>query len=91
MKRMTVAFALGAALVLCNLATSAAEARARKAQIVHERRRVVITTPVISPTPWDYNIVPRYRYRPEDDRIDPYAPPPVSSWDLYEAWQWPYW
>ncbi|AUC97965.1 hypothetical protein CWS35_29775 [Bradyrhizobium sp. SK17] len=91
MKRMTVACALGATLVLCNLATSAAEARARKAQIVHERRRVVITAPVISPTPWDYNIVPRYRYRPEDDRVDPYAPPLVSSWDLYEAWQWPYW
>jgi len=32
---------------------------------------------VLTPTPWDYNIVPRYRYRPEDDRVDPYGPPPV--------------
>ena len=32
--------------------------------------------PVFRTTPyWDYNIVPRYRYRPEDDRVDPYGPP----------------
>ncbi|MGY4161904.1 hypothetical protein ACVINW_007746 [Bradyrhizobium sp. USDA 4461] len=88
MKMMTAACALGAALVLCTLGTSGAEARARKA---HERTRVVISTPVITPTPWDYYIVPRYRYRPEDDRVDPYAAPLVSSWDLYEGWRWPYW
>ncbi len=72
MKIMTIACALGTALVLCNLGTSGAEARARKAQVVREvvpepRLRVVV--PVIRPTPWDYNIVPRYRYRPEDDRV----------------------
>ena len=91
MKIMIVASALGAALVLGNLGASGAEARARKAQVVHEPRRVVITVPVIRPTPWDYNIVPRYRYRPEDDRVDPYGPPLVSSWLLYEGWRWPYW
>lgn len=91
MKIVTVAGALGAALVLCSLGASGAEARARKAQVVHERARVVISTPVITPTPWDYYIVPRYRYRPEDDRVDPNAPPLVSSWDLYEGWRWPYW
>jgi hypothetical protein len=94
MKIVTVACALGTALVLCNLGTSGAEARARKAQVVREvvpepRLRVVV--PVIRPTPWDYNIVPRYRYRPEDDRVDPYGPPLVSSWVRYEGWRWPYW
>jgi hypothetical protein len=46
---------------------------------------------VIRPTPWDYNVVPRYRYRPEDDRVDPYGPPLVPSYVRYEAWRWPYW
>lgn len=91
MKMMTVACALGATLVLCNLATSGAEARARKAHVAHEPRRVVIETPAIGPTPWDYNVVPRYRFRPEDDRVDPYGPPLESSWTRYEAWRWPYW
>jgi predicted alpha/beta-fold hydrolase len=54
MKIMTVACALGATLMLCNLGTSGAEAAARKAQVVHEPRRVVIRVPVIRPTPWEY-------------------------------------
>jgi hypothetical protein len=91
MKIMTFASALGAAIVLCNFGTSGAEARARNAQVIHEPRRVLIRVPVIRPTPWDYYIVPRYRYRPEDDRVDPYGPPLVSSWILYEGWRWPYW
>jgi hypothetical protein len=91
MKIMTVACALGAALVLCNLATSAAEARTRKAQIVGEQERLVVTAPVLRPTPWDYNVVPRYRYRPEDDRVDPYGSPLVPSFVRYEGWRWPYW
>jgi hypothetical protein len=42
--------------------------------------RIPITVPVVRADPYwipDYNIVPRYRYRPEDDRVDtsPYAPP----------------
>jgi hypothetical protein len=70
MRIMTVA--LGTALILCNLGTFSAAAHARKAKVVRELVRV----PVVTPTPyWDYNIVPRYRYRPEDDRVDPYGPP----------------
>jgi hypothetical protein len=68
----TVAFALGAALALCNLGMSAAAAR-----VVHEpRERLIVRVPVVRPY-WDSYIVPRYRYRPQDDRIDPYGPPPV--------------
>ena len=70
MRIMTVA--LGTALILCNLGTFSDAAHARKAKVVRELVRV----PVVTPTPyWDYNIVPRYRYRPEDDRVDPYGPP----------------
>jgi hypothetical protein len=73
--RITVAFALGTALVLCNLGTAA---QARKARVVREppRTRLIVTPVVVTPY-WDSYIVPRYRYRPEDDRIDPYGPPPV--------------
>jgi len=70
MRIMTVA--LGTALILCNLGTFSAAAQARKAKVVRELVRV----PVVTTTPyWDYNIVPRYRYRPQDDRVDPYGPP----------------
>ena len=76
MRIMTVAFALGTALVLCNLGTFNAAAHAREAKVVREPRvRLIVRVPV--PTPWDYYIVPRYRYRPQDDRIDPYGPPVV--------------
>ena len=55
--------ALGAALVLCNPVTFSASAQAQG---------------VREPTPyWDSNIVPRYRYRPEDDRVDPCGGPIV--------------
>jgi hypothetical protein len=92
MKIMTVACALGTALVLSNLGISGAEARARKAQVVQEpQQRLIVTAPVLRPTPWDYYIVPRYRYRPEDDRVDPNGPPLVPSYIRYEGWRWPYW
>jgi hypothetical protein len=90
MKTMTIACALGTALVLGSLGTSGAEARARKAEVVPQQR-LIVTAPVLRPTPWDYNIVPRYRYRPEDDRVDPYGPPLVPSFVRYEGWRWPYW
>jgi hypothetical protein len=75
MRIMSVA--LGTALVLGNLATFSAAAHARKAKVVREpRTRVIVRVPVVTTTPyWDYYIVPRYRYRPEDDRVDPYGPP----------------
>ena len=70
MRIMTAA--LGTALVLCNLGTFTTAAHARKAKAAPELVRV----PVVTETPyWDYNIVPRYRYRPQDDRVDPYGPP----------------
>jgi hypothetical protein len=83
MKIMTVGFALGTALVLlCNLGTFAA-ADAREAN----RERLIVRVPVVRPTPWDYYIVPRYRYRPEDDRVDPCGPPvvPVIRYGAQEA------
>ena len=52
--------------------TTATAAQARTTKPV----RVYITAPVATPY-WDSNIVPRYRYRPEDDRVDPSGPPVV--------------
>jgi hypothetical protein len=69
--------ALGTALVLCNLGTFSGSAHAQKAKVRETRERVIITTPVVRPTPWDYYIVPRYRYRAEDDRVDPCGGPVV--------------
>jgi hypothetical protein len=94
MRIMTVA--LGTALVLCNLGTFTAAAHARKAKIVREPRvRLIVRAPVVRPTPyWDSYIVPRYRYRPQDDRIDPYGPPvvPVVRYGAQEetvpTWNW---
>ena len=91
MQKTTIACALGTAVVLCHLGISGAEARTRRAYVVREpQERLIVTAPVLRPTPWDYNIVPRYRYRPEDDRVDPYGPPLEPSWVRYEAWRWPY-
>jgi hypothetical protein len=90
MKKMTIAYAIGTALVL-SLATSAADAKPRKQVVRAPQERLIVTAPVLRPTPWDYNIVPRYRYRPEDDKVDPYGPPLVPSYVRYEGWRWPYW
>ena len=94
MRIMTVAFTLGTALVLCNLGTFSAPAHARKAKVVREPRvRLIVRVPVVTPY-WDSYIVPRYRYRPQDDRIDPYGPPvvPVIRYGNQEvtapAWNW---
>jgi hypothetical protein len=76
--KVITSFALGTALMLSNLGTFDAIAHAREAKAVREPRvRLVVRVPVVSPTPWDYYIVPRYRYRPQDDRVDPYGPPVV--------------
>ena len=73
---MTLAFALGTTLALCSPGPFMAAARA-KAKLHHEPRRVFIVTPV-NPTPyWDSYFVPRYRYRAEDDRVDPCGGPVV--------------
>ena len=89
MRIMTVAFAFGTALVLCNLGMFSAAAHAQEAKVVRQpRQRVIIRVPVVRTTPyWDYYIVPRYRYRPEDDRVDPCGGPvvPVTSYGPQEA------
>jgi hypothetical protein len=73
MRIMTVA--VGAALLLSSLGTFSAAAQAQQANVVREPRPL-IRVPIVKPTPyWDSYIVPRYRYRPEDDRVDPYGPP----------------
>jgi hypothetical protein len=93
MRTMTVAFTLGTALVLCNLGTFGAAAYAREAKVVRQPQARLIVRPVERPY-WDYYIVPRYRYRPEDDRVDPYGPPvvPVIRYGnqeiLLPAWNW---
>lgn len=69
MRTVSFAFALGTAL----WAAGAAPAQARPPR---EPRTRLIVRPQIVPY-WDSYIVPRYRYRPEDDRVDPYGPPPV--------------
>jgi hypothetical protein len=77
MRITIVAFALGTTLALCSPGASIAAARA-KARVVHQPQRIFIVRPVVTPAPyWDSIIVPRYRYRPEDDRVDPYGPPVV--------------
>jgi hypothetical protein len=93
MRIMTAA--LGTALVLSNLGMFSAAAHAPKAKVVREPRPV-IRVPVVRTTPhWDYYIVPRYRYRPRDDRVDPYGPPvaPVIRYGNQEVyippWTWP--
>jgi hypothetical protein len=72
MRTMTVAFALGAAL-LSNLSTFNVAAQAQTRE-----QRPLTRVPIVKETPyWDYNIVPRYRYRAEDDRVDPCGGPVV--------------
>lgn len=84
-----VIVALGAALVLCNLCAFSAGAHAQNAQAVREsRERPLVRVPVWTAPPyWDYYIVPRYRYRPEDDRVDPCGGPvvPVIRYGSQEA------
>ncbi len=94
MRITTTALALGTAAVLSQLVSIPAGAQARRAEPVREiRPRVVITAPAERPY-WDSYIVPRYRYRPEDDRVDPYGPPvvPVIRYGNQEitlpVWTW---
>jgi len=67
---------LGSAARRCNLGPFAAEAQGKAKVFRAPRERLYVE--VERPTPyWDSYIVPRYRYRPEDDRVDPYGPPVV--------------
>src|ERR1700761_8410647 len=96
--RIMTAFTIGTALVLCSLGTSTASAQTRHRVRVARERVYVTPNPGVNPY-WDSNIVPRYRYRPEDDRVDPYGPPPVPvvrfgpqeetvRWDGPVWWGW---
>ena len=70
--RYTIIAVSSIGLVLC----PAAQARHFKNK--PHRPAVVITSPLAARDPsWpvDYNIVPRYRYRLQDDRVDPFGPP----------------
>lgn len=77
---MTVTLALGTVVALS--AAAHARPRVEVRDTLHRpagQHRLLIV-PVVRRDPYwipDYNIVPRYRYRPEDDRVDtsPYAPP----------------
>ena len=81
MRTMSVVLAL-AALVLGSLDTVITAAHARTAKVV--RQRIYVAAPVERPY-WDSYIVPRYRYRPEDDRVDPYGPPVVPVIRLWNG------
>jgi hypothetical protein len=94
MRIVTAAFALGMAPMLCGLWTFPAAAQVQTGRVVREpRERIYVPVPVVRPY-WDSYVVPRYRYRPEDDRVDPYGPPvvPVIRFGNQEmtipAWNW---
>lgn len=70
--------ALGTALAMGTLGTFSAAALAQKANVREQPERLIIRVPVVKTVPyWDSYIVPRYRYRPEDDRVDPCGGPVV--------------
>ena len=81
--KTTTALVLGTALVLADFGVAAHAQQAREVRV-----RPIVRVPVVRSTPyWDSYIVPRYRYRPEDDRVDPYGPPvvPVVRYGAQEA------
>jgi hypothetical protein len=82
-----VSVALGAGLVLCNVVAFCAAAQAQESQQRRVTRVPIITAPAPPPY-WDSNIVPRYRYRPEDDRVDPCGGPvvPVIRYGAQEVY-----
>jgi hypothetical protein len=71
--------ALGAALALFGYVTFDTAAHAQQTEIARQSRTApLIRVPVVRSAPyWDGYIVPRYRYRPEDDRVDPCGGPVV--------------
>jgi hypothetical protein len=74
MKPITVTLVLGTTLALCSAAAASPKAHLRKGP-----HRPIAVSVVASDPFWipDYNVVPRYRYNPRDDRVDtsPYAKP----------------
>jgi hypothetical protein len=76
---MRKAFAVfGAALALFFQGTLNTAAHAQHAGTSRQYRAPLIRVPVVRAAPyWDGYIVPRYQYRPEDDRVDPCGGPVV--------------
>ena len=70
---------LGAALALFSQGMFGSAAHAQQTEAARQPRAApVIRVPVVRPAPyWDGYIVPRYRYRTEDDRVDPCGGPVV--------------
>ena len=75
--------------LMSGLAVALACSPAVQARTLYQRAHHLVRVPVVVPNglppgwspswPIDYNIVPRYRYRPQDDRVDPYGPPVALS------------
>ena len=78
-----VAAALSTALLSTALGLLTVSAGHTQAQ---KRDRLIVRVPVERPY-WDSYIVPRYRYRPEDDRVSRCGPPvvPVIRYGAQEA------
>jgi hypothetical protein len=81
-----VAAALSTALVLTASALLTASAGHAQGVAPSKRDRLIVRVPVERPY-WDSYIVPRYRYRPEDDRVARCGPPvaPVIRYGAQEA------
>ena len=79
--------AIGTALVLGGLGTSSASAQTRHRHVYQTRERIYVTPSPGTNAYWDSNVVPRYRYRPEDDRVDLCAGPvePVISYGAQQT------
>ena len=76
MKLVSIAFALTVASTLASPAMNSS-AYGQTSKAAREPRERIIVRPTRITPYWDSYIVPRYRYRPQDDRIDPYGPPVV--------------
>ena len=70
---------VGAALSLAVLCLMGGGATAQDSNEVRQSRgRPLTRVPIVRTTPyWDSYLVPRYRYRPEDDRVDPCGGPVI--------------
>lgn len=80
MRSITVVLALGSVVALSTVVQARSRVHDREHRYGQIAQHRLYITPMVNRDPgWipDYNIVPRYRYRPEDDRVDtsPYAPP----------------
>ena len=74
----TVIGLLGASLALFSYSTVTAAYAQQAGSVRQSRPGPPLRVPIVRPAPyWDGYVVPRYRYRPEDDRVDPCGGPVV--------------